>query len=243
MKPAFDLNKIKFATDEPTFERAVDLYEGGKVKSFTPGEFGFSARVIGSEKSPYEVFVSAKHYDEATCNCYLGRNNTLCKHMVAVAIYAVLRGRKLTVEEKQQVNNPICSGRLGKLSEEELKITKAAINAALYYIKPYKGPSRIWFSYQDSLMEGCNRLANIVSKLPVSEQTAKLLIDLLLRLDRKLSVGGVDDSDGTVGEFIEGAVETLKEYARLDPNCVEAFQKLKGRETCFGWEEPLLNYN
>ena len=29
--PNFDLNKIKFATDEPTLEKAVALYESGKV--------------------------------------------------------------------------------------------------------------------------------------------------------------------------------------------------------------------
>ena len=50
----------------------------------------------------------------------------------------------------------------------------------------------------------------------------------------------VDDSDGTVGGFIEETEQVLKEYAKLNPSCVEAFNELKGKETCFGWEEPLL---
>lgn len=31
MQPKYDLDKIKFATDGSTFEKAVDLYESGKV--------------------------------------------------------------------------------------------------------------------------------------------------------------------------------------------------------------------
>ncbi|MHB8174897.1 MAG: hypothetical protein ACYDFU_10615, partial [Nitrospirota bacterium] len=81
-----------------------------------------------------------------------------------------------------------------------------------------------------------------MSDLPVSEQTTKLLVDMLLRLDKKLCEGGVDDSDGTVGGFIEETVHVLKEYVKLDPTCVEAFYELKGRETCFGWEKPLLEF-
>jgi len=61
-----------------------------------------------------------------------------------------------------------------------------------------------------------------------------------LRLDDRLCRGGVDDSDGTVGGFIEEIVQMLKEYAKFDPSCIKAFDKLDGKQTCFGWEEPLL---
>ncbi|MEK7653344.1 MAG: hypothetical protein AAB358_02610 [Patescibacteria group bacterium] len=79
-----------------------------------------------------------------------------------------------------------------------------------------------------------------MSELPISEQTAKLLVDLLLRLDKKLSAGGVDDSDGTVGGFIEEVVIVLQEYVKLDSTCAKAFGKFRGQSTCFGWEEPLV---
>jgi len=111
------------------------------------------------------------------------------------------------------------------------------------YIKPYEGPSRIWFAYQGSLSEGCARLTKIVSDFPVSEQTARLLVDMLIRLDDKLCRSGVDDSDGTVGGFIEEVVIMLTKYADLDPNCKKAFRSLENRETCFGWEEPLVRIN
>jgi hypothetical protein len=34
MRPAYDLDKIKFATDRPTFEKVVALYESGKVTQY-----------------------------------------------------------------------------------------------------------------------------------------------------------------------------------------------------------------
>lgn len=239
MKPTYNLDKIKFGVGSPTFERAVGLYENGKVTEFKEEISGFSAVVIGTK--PYRVFVSDRHYDHGSCECYLGQNDTLCKHIVAVAIYAVVDGKPLSEEDKQLANNPVCSGRLGELSKDELVETKKAITSAMRYIKSYTGPSRIWFAYQNSLSEGCARLSKLVSELPVSEQTAKLLVDMLLRLDKKLCTGGVDDSDGTVGGFIEEVVLMLKEYAKLDPKCIKAFKKLCGQSTCFGWEEPLVN--
>ncbi|HEY4505820.1 MAG TPA: hypothetical protein VJG67_03975 [Candidatus Paceibacterota bacterium] len=238
MRPKYDLDKIKFATDAPTFEKAVDLYEKGKVTQFKEGISTYSAVVIGTK--PYRVSVEARRYDYGHCECYLGQNDTLCKHMVAVAIRAATGGKPLSDEDKRLVSNVACSGRLGELSKSELATTKKEITGAMKYIKPYNGPSRIWFSYQNSLSEGCNRLSKIISDLPVSPQTAKFLIDMLLRLDNKLCHSGVDDSDGTVGGFIEEVVVILQEYAKLDSACIQAFGTLKDRETCFGWEEPLL---
>lgn len=238
MALAYDLKKIKFATDAGTFERAVGLYEGGKVTKSREMVDGFSAIVLGSR--PYGVFVSARHYNRGSCTCYLGKEDVLCKHMVAVAILAVTGGKPLSEDDKRLTDSPVCSGRLGVPNKEELAAIKKFITAAMRYIKPYDGPSRTWFAYQDSLQEGCRRLSALISELPVSGETAQMLVDLLLRLDEKLSTGGVDDSDGTVGGFMEETVRVLKEYIALDPVCLSAFQKLKGRETCFGWEESLV---
>src|SRR5260221_5321809 len=157
-----------------------------------------------------------------------------------IAIYTAKNGKPLTEKNKKIVQNPTCSGQLGNLDDKILSSTKKLITEALRYIKPYTGPSRTWFAYQNSLSEGCNRLSAIVSNLPVSIQTAELMIDLLLRLDRKLSMGGVDDSDGTVGGFIEETVDALQQFAKLDPRCIKSFNTLKNRDTSFGWEKPLL---
>ncbi len=245
MVPQYDLDKIKFATDSATFERAVGIYETGGVRHVSSDTHGTEARVRGSGGNVYAVSISHTHYDRGTCTCYLGKEDTLCKHMVAVAIYAIKQGELLTAGEKTLNSNPTASEIMGALSPTELKETKAAITVALRFIKGYDGPSRIWFAYQNSLMEGCNRLSAIISRLPVGEQSAETLVDLLLRLEKKVCEGGVDDSDGTVGDFMQGVVEMLKTYADLEPDCIRTFKKFEGLgDTSFGWEEPLVRlYN
>ena len=240
MQPKYTVEKIRFSTDPQTFEKAIDLYEAGRVTQMEKGEYACSAVVLGTK--PYRVSVEYRNYTLADCECYLGRNDIVCKHVVAVALACVLQGEKLPQEERHSVGSPVCSGKLGQLSAEKLKSVKQSITASLRYIKSYSGPSRTWFAYQDSLLEGCSRLSHLVSQLPVSMQTARLLVDLLLRLDTKLCTGGVDDSDGAVGGFMEEAVLVLMEYMRLDPACMAVSTRLEGRETCFGWEEPLWEY-
>lgn len=151
----YDLNKIKFATDEATFTRAVGLYESGKVTDVETLGGYYSAAVLGTE--PYRVSISARNYKLGHCTCYLGQKDTLCKHMIALALYAVMDGK------------------------------------------------------------------------------------LLLRLDRKLRIGGVDDSNGIVCGFMTQVVEILEEYTRINPDCINAFKSLIGIGiTCFQWEEPLI---
>ncbi|MFA5248036.1 MAG: hypothetical protein WC415_02200 [Patescibacteria group bacterium] len=238
MLPKFDLDKIKFAVDPPTFAKAVGLYEDGKVKNFKEGISSYSAVVEGGKK--YHVSIEARRFGLGCCDCYLGQNDQLCKHLVALSLYAVLAGKPIPDDDKK-INTEIqCSGRLGELSEAEIAGVKKTISEAIKYVKSYGDSSRTWFAYQDSLSEGCNRLMAVVSDLPVSLQTAKLLIKTLLRLDKKLCTGGVDDSDGTVGGFIQEGVEVLKEFVQLDKSIINGFELLCKQSTCFGWEESLV---
>ena len=238
MIPQYDLEKIKYGIDRRTWEKAIILYEGGKVKNFRDTGFTFTANVQGTRL--YEVIVSPKNYSDGNCTCYLGENDTLCKHMIAAAIYALKKGKPLTAEEKTQHNEIKFSGKIGNITQDQLNLSKAEISGAMRYIKAYTGPSRTWFAYQDSLSEGCNRLASVFSSLPASRPTANLIIKTLLRLDCKLSTSGVDDSDGTVGGLIEEAAGLLVEFAKADAECIKEFVVVRNKETCFGWEEPLL---
>ena len=150
-------------------------------------------------------------------------------------------GRPLSDKDKQLSPYVECSRRREPLSKEGVGAVKKAITEAMRYVKPYRGPSRTWFANQDSLREGCNRLSVIVSDLPVNEQTAEILVKLLLRLDKKLRVGGVDDSNGIMGGFMSEVVRMLEEFAQIDPDCIDAFKLLVGIGiTCFQWEEPLI---
>lgn len=237
MPPTYDFNKIKFATDEATFRRAVELYERGKVTEVEEELGDFTAVVRGTQA--YRVSVSGRNYKHGHCTCYLGEKGTLCKHMVALAIHAGLDGKPLTSEDKQQRNEVKCSDRREPLSSDEFTAVKASITEAMKYIKPYRGPSSTWFANQDSLQEGCNRLRAIISDLPVHPQTTDLLVKLLNRLEKKLSVGGVDDSNGIVGGLAGELIGLLEEFARIDPACIDTFEALCGNDA-FGWKESLV---
>ena len=238
MPTTYDLNKIKFATDETTFKRAVGLYENGKVTEVEEALGDWTAVVLGTK--PYRVSVSGRNYKHGHCTCYVGEKGTLCKHMVALAIHAVMDGKPLTDKDRELSHGIECSGQRGELSREELEAFKKSITESMRYIKPYRGPSRTWFANQDSLREGCNRLSAVISEISVSRQVADILVKLLLRLERKLSVGGVDDSNGIVGGLAGELVALLEEFARIDQSCIDAFEPLCGKEYCFGWEEPLV---
>jgi hypothetical protein len=238
MQVNYDIKKIKFSIDERTFARAVGLYESGKVTEVEASGIYYSAVVLGT--TPYRVSVSARNHKIGHCTCYLGQKDMICKHMIALAVHAVMDGKPLVGEDKQASRKVECSGRHEELDKEALAAIKVSITASIRYIKPYSGPSRTWFAYQDSLSEGCNMLSAIVSDLPVNKAAAEILVNLLSRLDRKLRVGGVDDSDGTVGGFMQEVVRMLIEFARLDPSCIKTFEVLAGKETCFEWDEPLV---
>ncbi len=234
----YGIDKIRHATDSPTFHKAVDLYRQGKVTRFIVLADYCKAEVIGTQS--YDVAVSLSHFDRGECNCYVGQNEVLCKHMVATAIMAVKRGKKLVPSETNADAFPASSNQLGQLTPAQLAAAKMGIKEGIRYIKAYNGPSKVWFDYQRSLSEGTSRLSEVVSALPVSLQTAKIIVDILIRLDRKLSIGGVDDSDGTVGGFIQESVEVLRQFASLDVGCTRAFNRLTERPTCFDWEVPLV---
>ncbi len=237
--PGFNLDDIKFKIDKKTFIRAVNLYEQKKITKIKEGTHYYQAEVLGTY--PYQVYVDIFDFTEGSCDCYLGERDILCKHMIALAIYMVKQGQNLTEDDKKFIEGPICSNKLGDLSKEEEIKVKEEIRKATRYIKAYEGPSRIWFTYQDSLDEGCRRLSRIISCLPVCFKSAEIIVALLIKLDNKLGIGGVDDSDGTVGNFIESAVDVLLDYVKLDKNCLKAFKVLKNKETSFGWEERLVN--
>ena len=54
---------------------------------------------------------------------------------------------------------------------------------------------------------------------------------------KKLSHGLVDDSNETVGGFIQEIVLLLTDFAKIGPGCKKEFEKIRDRETSFGLEE------
>ncbi len=90
MVPKYDLEKIKAGVEEKKWQRAADLYSRGMVAEFEETPNGFTALVSGTH--PYDVAVSETDFRQGDCSCFMGSNGTVCKHMLALAIHAVLRG-------------------------------------------------------------------------------------------------------------------------------------------------------
>lgn len=100
----------------------MDLYESGKVTEVE--EFGgyYTAVFLGTK--PYRISISFRNYKHGHCTCYLGERDVLCKHMVALALYAVMEGQALSDKDKQLNNQVACSGRRDQISKEELDAVK-----------------------------------------------------------------------------------------------------------------------
>lgn len=225
IQPNFTIKDIKYSVDEAMFLRAKKLFESGKVQKVSETPHGYMATVQST--SPYQVSLSRKHIDQGYCDCYMGQNDMLCKHMLALGI-AVLHFSGKTEETE------------GGDSPDNLDAAKQLVAKAMRKIKPYNGPSKIWFSYQRELDVGSGCIVEAVTNLPPTIEHAKYLWSLVLKLSKKLSHGGIDDSDGTVGDCISLLVEQCGRYAKKKPEFKAIIQKFTEDDTGFGFEDELL---
>ncbi len=234
MDTAYTLEDVKLSSDKASYQKALELYNSGKIKH--PRELEWYIEAVVEWTQDYNVYVDKRDFMKSDCNCYLGNNNIFCKHIIAVVMYAVKKWWEIVKAETDFIDSPISSGVLWNLDTDTLKQIKWEISKALRYIKAYSWPSSTWFAYQDSLAKWSMILSQIFSKLPISSETTELILWVLLKLDKKLSEGCVDDSDGIVGTFIEQSVEMLCVYFKLDKNCISEFKKLANIETSFWWD-------
>ncbi len=236
----FTLQDIQLETDAPTYKKALKLHEDGLITKYIKGSFRISAEIRGTDL--YDAWIDIRNYETGDCTCYLGQNGYICKHMIALAIHYLLKNNpsqntKAPADDSDAFN---VVHELRELTKEEEVVWKEDIKKAMTYIKSYTGPSKGWFLYQNKLDAGTKAVRIAIAKLPISKTSAKLLITLALKLDTKLQIGGIDDSNGTVGNCIEYIVETLINFSMEDASVVKEFKKLEGIQTCFGWEEQLL---
>lgn len=119
---------------------------------------------------------------------------------------------------------------------------KQEIARGLKKIKPYNGTSSIWFSYQAGLDIGAGILRTAVGLAPKSPESTKVLWDTVLKISKKLSHGGVDDSNGTVWPICDEIVQKLLSW-QDDPIIKKLLVKYAKDETGFDFEGPLKNLN
>ncbi|MFH1375119.1 MAG: SWIM zinc finger family protein [Patescibacteria group bacterium] len=223
IQPAFTIQDIKYSVDEPMFLRAQKLFEAGKVQNIDEGPNGYTATVQGT--SPYQVSLSRKDIDRGYCDCYMGQNDQLCKHMLALGLAVLHLSGK--IEETKEY------------SPDNLEEVKRLVAQGMRKIKPYNGPSKIWFSYQRELDVGSGIIEEAIKNLPASKENAKYIWALVLKLSKKLSHGRIDDSNGTVGNCISSLVEQCGQYAQKNPDLKPMIQKFTEDDTGFGFEEEL----
>lgn len=225
--PKFTYDDAKFAADGGIFSRAVRLFADGKVRSFRElGGNGYEAIVQSTE--PYHVRLNSKRVDYADCTCYMGQNDELCKHMLALALYVLHEAGQVDAS-----GNPIGSAKL------ESGDARDHIAAALKKIRSYDGPSRIWFEYQRKLDTAAGMIETAVPLLDPTLDNTKYLWKLVLKLSKKLSDGGVDDSNGTIGNAIIFVIERITDMAHTSSDILKWAQQNCTDDTGFYFEEDL----
>lgn len=223
-QPKFTFEEIRYADTTATFDRAMTLYESGKVGPITSDRQGYSAVIMGTH--PYQVSISGKRVDECSCNCYLGQHDRLCKHVLALAL-AVLHGSGKISQPRSMLSAPKCP-----------EDARQAIREGMKKLRTYSGPSRVWFSYQRDLAAGSRMIAEAVASLPPTKANARFLWRLIERLDKKLA-NAVDDSDGVVGECTATIIRRLADYAKQAPEFAPTIQAFCSRETAFNFGDDL----
>lgn len=225
--PKFTYDNVKFAAHGGIFARAIKLFADGKVRNFHElGGGGYEAIVQGSES--YRVRLNSKRVDYADCTCYMGQNDDLCKHMLALALYALHKAGTVDTH-----GNPIGGTKL------EPSDARDHITAALKKIRSYDGPSRIWFEYQRKLDTAAGMIQDAVPLLEPTLDNAKYLWKLVLKLSKKLSEGGVDDSNGTIGNAILFVIQRIADMAHADPDILRWARQHCTDDTGFYFEDEL----
>lgn len=226
MEPKFGLDDIKYSESLEVYQRAIGLFRNGKVEQFQYYPRGYSAIVKGSQS--YKVSASNSRIDLADCDCYLGQNEQLCKHVLALGLYVLHRAGQIDADCR-----PIGTNALSPTD------AKSHISAGLRKIRAYNGPSRVWFSYQRDLSVGAGMITEGVDLLEHSLDNAKYLWDLVLKISKKFSTGGVDDSDGTVRMAVNKIIELIAGMAAQDSKIRDYALDHFTDGTGFGFEDDL----
>lgn len=92
--PKFTYDDVVFSVDEALLDRAVTLFKTKKITGFNSDERGYWGVVKGSKD--YRVSVSRKRIDLAGCDCYMGENGDLCKHVLALCLEALYQAKVIT---------------------------------------------------------------------------------------------------------------------------------------------------
>ena len=198
--PRFTYRDIRYACYMAMFERAKKIFETGKVVNVQEKSCVYTAIVKSTHD--YEVTLSFDAIDRATCTCYMGERDELCKHVLALGLAVLALTGQATDD----------SG----VSPTELAEVKLLVASGMRKIRAYIGPSKYWDKYENSLDAGSNIIMDAIHNLPASAENLRYLWSRVGRLTKKLEEGGVDDSSGIVGNCIFRIIDKCVEYVKQD---------------------------
>ena len=240
--PNFSIKDIQIGVTDSEFIKGMTLYENDKVKNIESAFGGCIATVSGTHE--YNVYVSFSAFDIGNCDCYIGMRDELCKHMIALAINLVYRYNPNDTERiMQPLDQAVCSGEIRDISRAELEQVKEGIKQALIFIKGYSGSSSKWFEYQDSLNKASRLTLLALSKIPICEKSVDICIDILKKIDKKLSLSGVDDSNGIVGRLMEQIIELLCMYTTNNKSLGKYIAENLPEGNIFDWGSGFFVFN
>jgi len=122
----FTIADIQLGVGDHEFKKAFALYERGVVNHIVNDFYGHSAVV--SRTHDYNVNVSSVSYDRGNCDCYLGQNDELCKHMLALAIALVYKYRPADIKIiNQPLDQAVCSGEIRDVTKDEIKLPRSKL--------------------------------------------------------------------------------------------------------------------
>ncbi len=225
-EPLFEIDDIRYALSPQTVKKAYELYPDG-VCRLRISPRGYFALVQGSKL--YEVSVSRKDIWRSECSCYAGKEGTMCKHVLATALAAI-----------QKYGGGV-SGYEATYSDK-LKDIKPLIAKHLRKICAYNGNSREWFVYSAKLFTASAVITDAVSELAPTKENARYLWELVLRISKKLAIGGVDDSDGAVGNCADAIVRKIIDMCRRNSQLLPLLEKFAKKDTGFGFEDALADF-
>ena len=141
LQPNYTLKDIQLSFDGKEFDKGMKLFKDDKVGAIKETYSGFGAIVSGTEK--YTVEVESNNFENGDCNCYLGQNNYLCKHILALAIATVHKHSPQDVAViDHTLTQAVCSGKVKEITTQELSDVEGEIKAGLSHIKSWSGTSK-----------------------------------------------------------------------------------------------------
>lgn len=100
------LEELQCCVESRIWKRGADYAEHGQVIALSREGSRVIALVEGSEPHPYDVWLDlampAQNEEAWSCNCPMGVDSLLCKHVVAAAIVAETEGEVLSEDEDEE---------------------------------------------------------------------------------------------------------------------------------------------